>query len=151
MLDPLRGGNPARALAGGAVHFLAVPFVRGSDGPIGAFVSVAAVAGVGDVQFLGQQRIGNGEAVIVPGVALHINRHRHVAADALVAGVRAGGGMMGMFERDDDRGVGEAAVVAAQAEIVAGQKEFGANAGRGNPRQRTPRWLILLPRKEANS
>ena len=86
---------------------------------------MASVAGVRDIEFLGELGIGNGEAVVVSRVALHVDGDRHVAGDALIAGaisavVTVCGGV-------DDRSGGEiraATDMAIHAYLVAGRDEF---------------------------
>ncbi len=63
---------------------------------------MAAAAGVGDAEFLCQQRIGREPAVVVPRRTLHVIRRRHVAGDAGVAS--AVGLMLRVRERIDGGG-----------------------------------------------
>jgi len=46
---------------------------------------MTTVAGIRDVQFFRQQRIGDGKTVVSARMPLHINRHRHVTANAIAA------------------------------------------------------------------
>ena len=125
------GGDPLRARARRTVHPRAVPFVHGLDGPVGGAVGVAAVAGVGNAKLLGQQRVGNGEAVVMPGVALHVNGLRHVAIHATPAGfvrrvmtVRRGDDHRRGRDRRRERGRGggrDGRGMAAEAEEISRQ------------------------------
>ena len=114
-------GDDEGAGAGGAVEFVAVEFVGGLERPGGILVGVAAVAGVGHAELHGEQRIGDGDAVVMARMALHVGGDGHVAGDALVAGAvrlvaAVGGGI------DDRGGRLGAAGVAAHAEQVAGNQ-----------------------------
>jgi len=122
-----RRRNPARPFTAWTVHVRAIPVVCVFHRPIRRFVGVAAIAGVRDVQFLGQQRIGNGETMIVARVPLHVHRHRQVAADTFAALARelvvtvAGSVYHRRFRIP--------AVVAFQAQIVAVKLRFRHVAG----------------------
>ena len=71
-----------RASARGPIHARAVPFLNGGERPVGGLISVATIAGVGNSELLRQQRIGNGESVVVTRMALHVGGDRHVAVGA---------------------------------------------------------------------
>ena len=81
-----RGRDHLGAAAARAVHFRAVPLLDPCNGPVRVLVLMAAVAGVGHAVLFGQKRIRDGEAVVVPPVALHVSGLRHVAVHALTAG-----------------------------------------------------------------
>jgi len=84
---------------------------------------MATVAGVGDAVFLCEQRVGNGEPVIAPGVALHVGGLRHVTIHTLSA--LAVQFVMRMRGRINFRAVGIGAGMAAHAKRVAGLQDFG--------------------------
>src|SRR4051812_41711780 len=67
---------------------MAVPSVGCLQGPIRTFVLMAAVAGIGNSKLLCQEGVGNGETVIVPPVALHIDSLGHVAVHTFPSGFR---------------------------------------------------------------
>tara|TARA_S200002703_G_scaffold82037_1_gene70724 strand:- start:216 stop:419 length:204 start_codon:yes stop_codon:yes gene_type:complete len=46
---------------------------------------MAAIAGIGDPEFAGEERVGREEAVVAPRVALHVGGLRHMALDTLVS------------------------------------------------------------------
>ena len=83
---------------------------------------MAAGAGIGNIQFLGQLGVGNRQAVIVPSVALHIHGHWHVATNTKITVIR--GEVMGMLDGVNNRCVGERSDVASHAQIVAGKKHL---------------------------
>ena len=70
---------------------------------------MTAITGIRDGQLFGQEWVGNGEAMVVPPVPLHINRHRRMAADALTAFV--GQLVMAVLGGIDDWSVGEAGII----------------------------------------
>lgn len=120
-----RFGDQCGSRARLAVHFVTPPLLRGFERPICGFIRVALVAGIRHVELLCQQRIRNGETVIVARVALHVHRLRHVAVHALIA--RAGGLMKTVRLWLDDRRVGESTLrVAAHAELVSWQRRLHA-------------------------
>ena len=80
---------------------------------------MAPIAGVGHPELLGQQRVRNCKSVVMARVALHINGLRHVAACAFIA--FAGGRMVTVLCRIDDRRLGISARMALQAKLVAVQ------------------------------
>ena len=53
--------------------------------PVRRKFCVATVAGIWDSELFGEQRVGNGEAVVMTDMPLHIDRWGHVAGDALMA------------------------------------------------------------------
>src|SRR5579863_6922336 len=74
---------------------------------------MAPITGIGNAQLLRKQRIRNGKSVVVARMPLHIDRHRHVTANAVVAfGARR---VVGMFLRLNDRGLHESSGMATQA------------------------------------
>ncbi len=82
-----RRRDDAREVARGTIHAVAVPFLDGVDRPIGFLVGMTTVARVGNAEFLRELRVGNREAMVAPRVTLHVDGHRHVAIDAMVAGL----------------------------------------------------------------
>ena len=84
---------------------------------------MATVAGIGDAVFLCEQRIGNGEPVVAPWVALHVGGLRHVTVHALstltVQFVMRMGGRINFWA------VGIGARVAAHAERISRLQYLG--------------------------
>ena len=116
-----RSGQDPGPTARHAIHLFAVPPLRRLDRPVDRLVRMAAVAGVGNSVFAGEQRVRNRQPVIVPRIALHVDRYRHVTAHALparlirvVMGVRCRVELM----RQLPLRIGLLAV-AAQAQVVA--------------------------------
>lgn len=132
-------GDGDGAVAAGPVHLRSVPAIDGVDGPGDVLVRVTSVAGVGDAELAGEQGIRDGEAVVMPGVSLHVDCLRHVAVDAFTAGFGESAGeiieevdrgrhavgvvaehpVLAVGDGLDEWGVGDAAVMAAHAEPIA--------------------------------
>lgn len=84
---------------------------------------MAALAGVRRTGFLGEARVRNAEAVVVPRVDLHVVGDGHVAGRALVA--RTVGAVMAVGNGVDDGSCWKIAArggVAVHAELVAGDE-----------------------------
>ncbi len=117
------------AEVGGFFEFAAIPLFGMGESPGRGLISVAFVAGVGDAVLDGQAGVGDGVAVIVARVALHVGGGGHVAVDAVIAG-GAFAVMAVQGGNDDGGGTGErgGTVVFLAGEVLVGASGVALHA-----------------------